>query len=171
MQVTTSVEKAGAFRAMHQPGNPIVLINVWDVASARVVADKDGAQAIATASWSICAANGFADGGDLPLEVALAAARRIGEAAKLPVTVDFEKGYADSAAGVRENTLRLIETGAIGLNLEGSSGADDGELWSVGEAAARAEGGSRCGRRRWGFAREQCPHRHVGRRRFCKRGD
>lgn len=137
MHVATSVEKAGAFRAMHQPGNPIVLVNVWDVASARAVAAQAGTHAIATASWSICAATGFADGGELPPEVALAAAKRIVEATELPVTVDFEKGYADSAAGVRENVLRLIETGAIGLNLEDSIGAEDGVLWSVSEAAAR----------------------------------
>lgn len=137
MPAPTANEKATAFRAMHQRGNPIVLFNVWDVASAHVVATQPDTRAIATASWSVCAAAGYVDGGGLPLDMALLAARRVVDAANLPVTVDFEKGYAGTAAGVRENTLRLIDTGAIGLNLEDSIGSEDGDLWSLDDAADR----------------------------------
>ena len=133
----TVVERANSFRAMHQPGDPIVLINIWDVASARVVASQPGTRALATASWSVCAATGYVDGGGLPLKVALLTAKRIVDATDLPVTIDFEKGYADTAKDVRENTLRLIATGAIGLNLEDSIGSEEGPNWNVSEASAR----------------------------------
>ncbi|MBA2470663.1 MAG: isocitrate lyase/phosphoenolpyruvate mutase family protein [Chloroflexia bacterium] len=137
MTSSRSIAKTNAFREMHQPGTPIVLVNVWDVASARVVAAQPGTRALATASWSVSAATGYEDGGDLPLEIALLAARRIIASSDLPVTVDFEKGYAGSVDGVRENTARLIETGAIGLNIEDSIGSEDGALWSLTDAADR----------------------------------
>ena len=137
MDSTMTVTRAQALRALHQPGNPVILVNVWDVASARVVAAQPGVQALATASWSVSAAAGFEDGGGMPLEVALEAARRIAAAATLPVSVDFEKGYAATVDGVYENTLRLIETGAVGLNLEDSIGSEDRALWSVAEASER----------------------------------
>ncbi len=131
------VAKANLFREMHQPGTPIVLVNVWDVASARVVAAQPVTRALATASWSVSAANGYEDGGGLPLDLALVAAQRIVASTELPVTVDFEKGYAATAGEVHANTLRLIETGAIGLNIEDSIGQEDRELWSLPDAAAR----------------------------------
>ena len=62
---------------MHVPGNPLVLVNAWDVASARVVAAHTATRAIATASWSIAAAHGYPDGGVIPLDLVLQSARRI----------------------------------------------------------------------------------------------
>lgn len=137
MSQVDQVSKANQFRDMHRPGTPVVLINVWDVASARVIAAQPATRAVATASWSISAATGYEDGGDMPIEVALAAARRIVAATELPVTVDFEKGYATTIGELHVNTLRLIETGAVGLNIEDSIGSEEGELWSLPNAAAR----------------------------------
>lgn len=137
MSHVDQVTKSNLFRDLHKPGTPIVLVNVWDVASARVVAAQPGTRALATASWSVSAANGYADGGGLPLDLALLTARRIVASTELPVTVDFEKGYAATAAEVLANTLRLIETGAIGLNIEDSLGPEDRALWSLPDAAAR----------------------------------
>ena len=114
-----------------------MLINVWDVASARVVATRPGVSAIASGSWGVCAATGYGDGIDLPLDVSLASARAIVAATELPVTIDFEKGYASTAAGVKANVLRLIDTGAIGLNIEDSQTAESSPLWSIQEAAER----------------------------------
>jgi 2-methylisocitrate lyase-like PEP mutase family enzyme len=73
----------------------------------------------------------------MPVEVALLAARRIVETTDLPVSVDFEKGYGETADGVRESALRLIETGAVGLNIEDSLTSEDRQLWSVDDAAER----------------------------------
>ncbi|MEJ7900837.1 MAG: isocitrate lyase/phosphoenolpyruvate mutase family protein, partial [Thermomicrobiales bacterium] len=113
MSRADQVTKANQFRTLHKPGTPVVLINVWDVASARVIAAHPATRALATASWSISATTGYEDGGGMPIDVALAAARRIVAATELPVTVDFEKGYAATIRELHANTLRLVETGAI----------------------------------------------------------
>jgi 2-methylisocitrate lyase-like PEP mutase family enzyme len=105
------------FAALHVKGDPLVLFNVWDAGSALAVA-KAGAKAIATGSASVAMANGFGDGQEVPIDFALANARRIIGAVDLPVTVDFEGAYsADPAEGAR-NIARLAETGAIGCNFE-----------------------------------------------------
>lgn len=105
------------FAALHVPRDPLVLFNVWDAGSAQAVA-KSGARAIATGSASVSMANGFGDGQQLPMEFALANARRIIDAVDVPVTVDFEGAYsADPDEGAR-NLARLAEIGAVGCNFE-----------------------------------------------------
>ena len=105
------------FAALHVPGDPVVLFNIWDAGSAQAVA-KAGAKAIATGSASVAMANGFHDGQALPMNFALDNARRIVRSVELPVTVDFEGAYsADPAQGGR-NIALLAETGAVGCNFE-----------------------------------------------------
>ena len=105
------------FAALHVPGDPLVLFNVWDAGSAMAVA-KAGTRAIATGSASVAMANGFGDGQELPMEFALDNARRIVRSVDVPVTVDFEGAYsADPAEGAR-NIASLAETGAVGCNFE-----------------------------------------------------
>jgi 2-methylisocitrate lyase-like PEP mutase family enzyme len=113
----TQSEKAALFAALHRPGDPVILFNIWDQGSAKAVA-AGGAKALATGSASVAMANGYGDGESLPIEVALANAARIVGAVELPVTVDFEGGYALDPAGVAANVKRLAETGAIGCNFE-----------------------------------------------------
>lgn len=108
---------ADRFHASHEPGNPLVLFNVWDPGSARAVAEA-GASAIATGSWSVAAAFGFDDGEHLPMELALHNARRIAGSVDLPVTIDFEGGYASASDQVAHNVARLLETGIVGINFE-----------------------------------------------------
>jgi 2-methylisocitrate lyase-like PEP mutase family enzyme len=105
------------FAKLHVPGEPLVLFNVWDAGSAAAVA-KSGAQAIATGSASVSMANGYGDGEEVPLDVALTNAARVVKAAGLPVTIDFEGGYATDLSGLTANGERLAETGAIGCNFE-----------------------------------------------------
>ena len=105
------------FAALHVPGDPLILFNVWDVGSALAVA-KAGARAIATGSASVAMANGFADGEQVPIDFALDNARRIVEAVDLPVTVDFEGGYSNDPAEVAGNFARLAGIGALGCNFE-----------------------------------------------------
>lgn len=112
-----SLDKVEAFRALHVAGAPLVLWNVWDAGSAKAVAEA-GAQAIATGSWSVAAAQGFEDGQDLPMADALRVAGQVARAVDLPVSVDFEGGYDVTPEGVAGNVAQLLETGAIGLNLE-----------------------------------------------------
>ncbi|WP_238598542.1 isocitrate lyase/PEP mutase family protein [Saccharothrix sp. ALI-22-I] len=117
--MTVDVKAAGELRALHIPGLPVVLPNVWDAASARVVADA-GHRAVATASAAISAALGYPDGHGTPADEAFAAVRRIASAVDVPVTVDIERGYDLSPAQI---AARLAEAGAAGCNLEDSDPA------------------------------------------------
>jgi 2-methylisocitrate lyase-like PEP mutase family enzyme len=105
------------FAKLHVAGEPLVLFNAWDAGSAAAVA-KSGAKAIATGSASVAMANGFGDGEEVPIEFALGDAGRIVKAVELPVTVDFEGGYATDSDGLTANGRRLAATGVIGCNFE-----------------------------------------------------
>jgi 2-methylisocitrate lyase-like PEP mutase family enzyme len=130
-------EKARAFAALHKPGAPLILFNAWDAGSAKAVAEA-GAQAIATGSWSVAAANGFGDGEGLPLDLAIANAARIVAAVALPVTLDFEGGYAVDPSRVAENFGLALAAGAAGCNFEDRVVGGEG-LHPVHEQAARVE--------------------------------
>ena len=113
-----SADKANLLRELHRPGDPLILVNVWDAAGARTVAAADGCRAVATASWSIAAAHGYADGEEIPLELMLAAIERIADAVELPVTADIEAGFGDTPTEVAETVAAVIAAGAVGVNLE-----------------------------------------------------
>ena len=113
----TSNDKARTFAALHVPGDPLILFNIWDAGSAQAV-ERAGAKAIASGSVSVAGAYGFEDGEDLPLELALANAERIAAAVSVPVTIDFEGGYAVEPQQAAANVARLAGTGAIGCNFE-----------------------------------------------------
>jgi 2-methylisocitrate lyase-like PEP mutase family enzyme len=111
--------KAEQFRALHIPGKPLVLFNIWDAGSAKAVA-AGGAKAIATSSWSVANANGFPDGERIPLATAIENLRWIVAATDLPVTIDLESGYSDTSEVVGETIGLAIDAGAVGCNLEDS---------------------------------------------------
>jgi 2-methylisocitrate lyase-like PEP mutase family enzyme len=111
--------KAEEFRALHIPGKPLVLFNIWDAGSAKAVA-TGGAKAIATGSWSVANANGFADGERIPLAFAIDNLRRIVGATQLPVTIDLESGYGDTSEVVAKTMRLAIDAGAVGCNIEDS---------------------------------------------------
>ena len=111
------MSKFDDFAKLHVAGDPLALFNAWDPGSAAAVA-KAGAKAIATGSASVAMANGFGDGQEVPMDFALDNARRIVETVELPVTVDFEGGYAVEPGDVGQNLARLAATGAVGCNFE-----------------------------------------------------
>ena len=129
------IGKANAFRALHVRGTPVVLLNIWDSGSAKAVA-AGGAAAIATGSWSVAAANGFADGEKLPFDFAIDNLRRIVAAVELPVTIDIESGYGKTPEAVSTSVRRTIEAGAVGCNLEDSF-PEDGTLRAIDEQVRR----------------------------------
>jgi len=118
-------DKFEAFAALHIPGDPLILYNGWDAGSARVIAEA-GARAIATGSASVAQAHGYDDAESLPLALALANAERVVAAVDLPVTIDFEGGYAVEPEGVAANLAKLAATGAIGCNFEDQIIGGDG---------------------------------------------
>src|SRR4051794_4330189 len=108
------------FRAMHHgraAHDPLVLPNPWDVSSAQVFVDA-GYPALATSSAGIAASLGYEDG-STPADEMFAAVARIVRAVSVPVTADVEGGYGLSP---RELVGRVLETGAVGCNLEDSVG-------------------------------------------------
>jgi 2-methylisocitrate lyase-like PEP mutase family enzyme len=105
---------AKALRALHVAGTPLLLANVWDPPTARVV-ESAGMRAIATASAAVAPVNGYADHGKIPPDAAFGALRRIVDAVALPVTADLEDGYGLSAEDL---AALVIDAGACGLNLE-----------------------------------------------------
>lgn len=106
-----------SFASLHQPGKPLVLFNIWDAGSARAVAGT-GAAALATGSASVAGALGYEDGQALPFNLLLTVVERIRAVSTLPLSVDFEAGYADTPEGVADNAARLEALGVAGINLE-----------------------------------------------------
>jgi 2-methylisocitrate lyase-like PEP mutase family enzyme len=135
--MTKPKDSALAFRELHIKGTPLILFNIWDAGTAKAVADA-GAKAIATGSWSVAAANGFADGENLPFDFALANLERIVNNVDLPVTFDFEGGYAIETSILRENVKRVIAAGAVGVNFEDQIVGGEG-LYSTSAQCARIE--------------------------------
>jgi 2-methylisocitrate lyase-like PEP mutase family enzyme len=115
--MASQIEQARAFQALHIKGDPVVLFNIWDPGSAKIVAGA-GAKAIATGSWPVAAAFGYADGEKIPLDLALDNIRRIVAAVDLPVTMDLEGGYGVEPETVAKTVARAIEAGAVGFNFE-----------------------------------------------------
>jgi len=111
------MSKFETFSALHVPGRPVILFNVWDAGSARVAA-RAGAKAIATGSASVATAQGYNDAEALPIALALGNAERIVQSVELPVTIDFEGGYAVDPAQLAANMAMLAATGAVGCNFE-----------------------------------------------------
>ena len=127
--------KPKAFQSLHVRGHPLVLFNVWDVGSAKAV-EQAGARAVATGSWSVAAALGFADGEKVPIARVLDNARRIVEATELPVSLDVESGYGASPDDVAKTIAEVASTGVIGCNLEDSF-PTDGTMRPLAMQAAR----------------------------------
>lgn len=109
--------KFETFAALHVPGDPIILYNIWDPGSALAVAEA-GAKALATGSHPVGDASGFGDGHKVPLSYVLENARRIVAVTELPLTVDFEGAYSADPDEGAANAFRLKESGAIGCNFE-----------------------------------------------------
>lgn len=114
----TQSQMADALLALHHGHEILLLPNVWDCASARLV-ERAGFPAIATSSAAVASSLGYADGQQIPRQEMLAAVKRICGCVELPVTADLEAGYGDTTGTARD----LIEAGAVGLNLEDLEGS------------------------------------------------
>ena len=122
--------------ALHHARQPLILVNVWDVASALVV-QRAGLRAIATSSSAVSSALGYPDGERIPAEEMLAAVARIATRVSLPVTADLEAGYADDPEGLAGTARQLLETGAVGVNFEDGIDPGTGSLRAADRAAER----------------------------------
>ena len=116
------------FAALHVPGDPVVLYNIWDAGSAIAVAAA-GAKALATGSHPVGDASGFGDAHQVPLDYVFDNARRIMKAVDLPLSVDFEGAYSVDPDEGGANVAALKATGAVGCNFEDQvvGGAKEGD--------------------------------------------
>lgn len=145
--MTDQASRARAFHALHVKGDPVVLFNIWDPGSAKIVAGA-GAKALATGSSPVASAFGYADGEKIPLDLALDNIRRIAAAVDLPVTMDLEGGYGVAPEIVADTVARAIDAGAVGFNFEdqivGGEGLHDvafqAERIAAAVAAVKASG-------------------------------
>ncbi|MGZ9810563.1 isocitrate lyase/PEP mutase family protein [Pseudoroseicyclus sp. H15] len=121
------------FRALHRPGRPFILANVWDAGSARLMAGL-GAQALATSSAALAFTLGRPDT-QTSRDEALAHAEALVAATPLPVQGDFENGYGDAPEVCAETVRLAAEIGLAGICIEDVS--PDGTPYPADLAAER----------------------------------
>lgn len=113
-----------SFAELHAGPDLLILPNAWDAGSARVI-EAAGAKAIATSSAAVAWAHGFPDGEALPLEVIVSTVREIARAVRIPVTADIETAYGRNGAEAADCVARVMDAGAVGINIEDGKGAPD----------------------------------------------
>src|SRR6478752_4667833 len=116
MDARTQQQHAETFHALHRTGDPLVLFNAWDVATARAIARSF--PAIATSSGAVASALGYADGESVPLDMVAGLAARISAAVPVPLSIDLEAGYGDTADAAATAATRIVQAGAVGINIE-----------------------------------------------------
>lgn len=110
-------ERARAFAALHVGPRLLILPNAWDAGSARII-ESAGASAIATSSAAVAWAHGYPDGQFMPFDTLLASVREMTRVVKIPVSADIEAAYAQDAATAAATVARIVEAGAVGINIE-----------------------------------------------------
>jgi 2-methylisocitrate lyase-like PEP mutase family enzyme len=125
-----------SFRTLHESGC-FVLPNPWDVGSA-VLLQQLGFRALATTSAGMAFSRGLPDAiGPVSCDAMLAHVRELVTATPLPVSADFQNGYADAPEGVAANVTRCVRTGAAGLSIEDGTGNPAAPLYERGLAIER----------------------------------
>jgi 2-methylisocitrate lyase-like PEP mutase family enzyme len=127
-------ERRKNFRELHRAGC-FALPNPWDIGTARYVQHL-GFKALATTSAGFAFSRGLPDG-SVGRDEMLFHIREIVEATDLPVSADYENGYADDSAGVGENVRLCLEAGTAGLSIEDATGREQEPLYEIGHAAER----------------------------------
>ena len=109
----TTAQKAQQLRSLYEASEILRVVNVWDVVSAKAIADLPGTTALATAGHSIAATFGYPDG-TIPRDLMIDMVGRIAAAVELPVSADLDDGYDDAG----ETTRLAIAAGVVGANVE-----------------------------------------------------
>jgi 2-methylisocitrate lyase-like PEP mutase family enzyme len=124
METAELAQRAERLRELHRPRQPLVLPNVWDAASARVVVEA-GFPAVATTSSGVSACLGWADGQHTPPDEMFAAVGRVARVVDVPLSADLEGGYG---LPPDEFVRRMLAAGAVGCNLEDTDHSGAGPL-------------------------------------------
>jgi 2-methylisocitrate lyase-like PEP mutase family enzyme len=112
-----ALKKTQLLLSLHRSGSPLVLFNVWDAVSARIL-EELGYPALATSSAAIAWMSGYADGQRISRERMIAGVKCVASAVRIPVTADLEGGYGMGADDAAATARAAIEGGAVGLNFE-----------------------------------------------------
>lgn len=107
------------FKQLHTNEKPLIVCNVWDVASA-LIAEQNGFSAIGTSSAAIAKMFGKDDGEQVPFAQLLSIAASICNASRLPLSVDIEFGYGETPQLIANNIIELVKLGVVGINIEDS---------------------------------------------------
>ena len=110
--------KFETFAALHVPGDPVILYNIWDVGSALAVDRAPAPKRWRPEATRLPTPTAGRTGSKVPIDFALANAKRIVDAVEVPLTVDFEGAYSTDPEEGGANVARLAETGAVGCNFE-----------------------------------------------------
>ncbi|MDA9440314.1 PEP phosphonomutase [Bradyrhizobium sp. CCBAU 51745] len=116
MDAKTQQQHAETFLALHKTADPLVLFNAWDAATAKAIAKAS--PAIATSSGAVASALGYADGENVPLDLVVGLVSRITAAVSVPVSIDLEAGYGDTPDAAAASAARILQAGAVGINIE-----------------------------------------------------
>ncbi|GAC1388785.1 MAG: isocitrate lyase/phosphoenolpyruvate mutase family protein [Vulcanimicrobiaceae bacterium] len=133
--MNTQREKADLFLKLHEPANPVLLVNAWDAVSARII-ETLGFPAVATTSAGVAFLEGFPDGERIGREAMLAGVARVTRAVSVPVTADLEAGYGESVEDAAVTARGALRAGAVGLNFEDALPSGD-RLFEVQHQAER----------------------------------
>jgi 2-methylisocitrate lyase-like PEP mutase family enzyme len=132
MSFTAQAEKAHKLQALHLGPRILVLPNVWDVTSARIVEDA-GFPAVATSSAGVANSLGYPDGQKISRDEMLEVVARIARAVSVPVTADMEAGYGKTPEDLAQTAVAIVEAGAVGCNIEDLVEEGSGQLFPIQE--------------------------------------
>ena len=135
MDSKTQQQYAETFHGLHRKGDPLVLFNAWDVATAKAIAKAS--PAIATSSGAVAAAFGYADGEYVPLDMVSGLVSRMTASVSVPVSIDLEAGYGDTPEAAAKSVTQILKAGAIGINVEDGLSAGKRQLVSPEQHAAK----------------------------------
>ncbi|UPK40241.1 isocitrate lyase/phosphoenolpyruvate mutase family protein [Bradyrhizobium sp. 186] len=135
MDATTQQQYAETFHGLHRTGDPLVLFNAWDAATAKAIAKTS--PAIATSSGAVASALGYADGEHVPFDMVTGLVSRITAAVSVPVSVDLEAGYGDTPHDAAKSATRILQAGAVGINIEDGLSGGTRQLVSPEQHAAK----------------------------------
>ena len=130
---------AEEFLKLHHEPQILLLPNAWDVVTTKIY-EQLGFRAIGTTSAGIAATLGYPDGEVMTLEENLSVVKRIIKSTNLPVSVDIEGGYSSSIEGAVKAADAALEIGAVGVNLEDSTGDNNNPFFDVSEVVERIKG-------------------------------
>lgn len=116
MDTKTQQQHAETFHGLHRKGDPLVLFNAWDVATAKAIAKTS--PAVATSSWAVASSLGYADGENAPFGMVTGLVSRMTASVSVPVSIDLEAGYGDTPDAAAKSAAEIVKAGAIGINIE-----------------------------------------------------